>query len=139
MLRSHPSVDFHEKRRARRLLYSPLTLLVLAALIAVAGYNAWDMYGKSRRAREALTKTNAAYGELATRQAFLDRELARLSTDEGVEAEIRERFGVAKAGEEVIVVLSEEESPAPSAQKPSFWSKVKGWLSGSSDDYVKGE
>lgn len=139
MLRSRPSIDFHEKQRARRRLYSPLTFLVLLALIAVAGYNAWDMYQKSRRAEGALDGTREAYAALAEREGFLEARLEELGTEAGLEAEIRERFGVAKAGEEVIVVLSEEESDPLTPPREGLWAKIKSWFSGSSAEYVKGE
>src|SRR4026207_280750 len=100
------SLDFHEKQRARRFFSSPLTFIVIGILIVIAGYNAWDMYQKSKHTEEALQKTQDAYDVLVAREEFLAKRLSQLSTDAGVESEIRERFGVAKAGEEVIVVLS---------------------------------
>lgn len=130
-------LDFHEKKRARRRLYSPLTFIVLAFLIVIAGRGAWGMYQTSRTADEALTKTREAYDALAVREAFLDREIDRLATEAGMESEIRERFGVAKVGEEVIVVLSEEDDELLPPSSKGWWTRIKGWLAGTNDDYVR--
>jgi cell division protein FtsB len=129
--------DFHEKKRARRRLYSPLTFIILGALIFIVLYNVWDMYQKSRRTAEALQKTRDAYDVLAAREGFLEERLEQLSTEAGVESEIRERFGVAKAGEEVIVVLSEEESRPSVPKEKGLWERLKEWLTGTRDDYVR--
>jgi cell division protein FtsB len=137
MLQSRSHLDFREKQRARRYLYSPLTFIVLAIMIVIAGRGAWGMYQKSRMTDDALAQTKEAYDALVIREAFLDSELERLSTESGVESEIRERFGVAKAGEEVIVVLSEEESVPPPLPEKGFWGKIKDWLAGTDDDYIK--
>jgi cell division protein FtsB len=118
-------------------MYSPLTFIVLGVLILIAGYNVWDMYQKSQRTEEALRKTREAYDVLLARQRFLDERLNELDTEAGVEAEIRDRFGVAKPGEEVIVVLSDEEQDAPSTEEESLWGRFREWLSGGNDDYVK--
>jgi cell division protein FtsB len=137
MLQSRSHLDFHEKQRARRFLYSPLTFILLAIIIAVAGRGAWGMYQKSRLTDESLAQTKEAYDALVIREAFLQRELDRLATVAGVESEIRERFGVAKAGEEVIVVLTEEEKTSLPPPEKGFWGKIKEWLAGTEDDYVK--
>lgn len=136
---SRNSLDFHEKQRARRIISSPLTFIVLGIFIVVAGYNAWDMYQKSQQTKEALQKTQDAYDVLVTREQFLNERLGQLGTPAGIESEIRERFGVAKAGEEVIVVLSEEESATLSPPKKGFWARIQEWFSGADDNYVKGE
>ena len=129
--------DFHEKKRARRRLYSPLTFIILGALIFIVLYNVWDMYQKSRRTAEALQKTRDAYDVLAARERFLEERLEQLGTEAGVESEIRERFGVAKAGEEVIVVLSEEEGRLSIPKEKGWWERLKEWLTGARDDYVR--
>ena len=97
------------------------------------------MYQKSRLSKEALAQSEAAYAELLDRERFLDEELDRLSTTAGVEAEVRERFGVAKDGEEVIVVLSENEDESIEPEERGFWARVKEWFGRTNDDYVKGE
>lgn len=139
MIRGSTNLDFHAKQRARRFLYSPLTFIVIGILILIAGYNAWDMYQKSKRTDEALKKTEEAYNELVVRETFLEGKIKQLSTDAGVEAEIRERFGVAKAGEEVIVVLADEKKEEVILEKKSFWSRIGEWFTGADDDYIKGQ
>lgn len=137
MLHPKRAIDFHEKQRARQLLYSPFTFLALAVAITIAGRGVWGMYQKSQSTDDALAETKQAYDALVAREAFLQSELKRLSTDAGVESEIRERFGVAKAGEEVIVVLAEEEQEEPVPADKGFWVRVREWLVGTNDEYIR--
>ncbi len=125
--------DVHEKQRMRRWLYSKTTFAVLIVCIFVAGMNAWDMYQKARLTKTQLAQTEEAYAKLQEREAFLSEETKQLETEAGVEAKLRERFGVAKEGEEVIVILDDTESEE-SAETLSWWQRVVRWMRGN-DDY----
>ncbi len=137
LLRKAKNIDFHDKQRARRFMYSPLTFIVFAGFIIMSAWNTWDMYQKSHKTAVLLEKTKEAYSDLENREAFLDSKIESLSTDVGVEAEIRDRFGVAKVDEEVIVILSDEKDTPLSNESQSIWSRMKGWFSWGSGDYVK--
>lgn len=129
MSRYLPPTDFDDKKRIRRFVASPWVLAILGALIVIAGWNTWDMYQKWRLSEEALEKTRASYENLEKREAFLDGKIDSLSTKAGVEAEVRERFGVAKPGEGVIVVLSDDEEHELIEEEEGWWAEVKQWFS----------
>lgn len=122
------NVDLGDKQRMRRFIASPLTFVVIIFLIAVVGWNTWDMYTKWRTSNEALAEAQVAYQELQAREAFLARKIELLSTDVGIEAEVRDRFGVAKAGEKVIVILNEEKRGLLIEEEKSWWATFKGWF-----------
>jgi cell division protein FtsB len=128
MARYLTPTDFDDKKRIRRFVASPWVLAGIGVLIVIAGMNTWDMYQKWRLSEEALEKTRASYENLEKREAFLDSKIDSLSTEAGVEAEVRERFGVAKPGEGVIVVLSEEEEQQFVEEEEGWWEEVKGWF-----------
>lgn len=130
MARYLPPTDFDDKKRMRRFVSSPWILAGLGILIIVAGWNTWDMYQKWRLSEEALEKTRVSYDNLEKREVFLDQKIESLSTTGGVEAEVRQRFGVAKPGEGVIVVLSDEEEQQLVEEEQGWWAKMKGWFSG---------
>lgn len=120
--------DLSDKQRMRRVIASPLTFIVIVGLAGIVGWNTWDMYTKWRTSNDALAEARIAYSELQEREAFLNQQIGVLETDAGVEAEVRDRFGVAKEGEKVIVILDEEEQNEIVEEDGGFWSRVKGWF-----------
>ncbi len=128
MKRFQTPVDFDDKKRLRRFVASPWVLAGLGVLSVIAGLNTWDMYQKWRLSEDVLEKTIASYENLEKREAFLDGRIKSLSTGAGVEAEVRERFGVAKPGEAVIVVLSDEEEHERIEEEQGWWDRVKDWF-----------
>lgn len=100
----------------------------VAALLFVAVYaakGAWGMYTKFVAASEADA---AAQVELETLQKQLSQVGASaeaLVSDRGVEAGVRERFGVAKPGEGKIDIIRREvaSSSAP-AEEPNVFQKI---------------
>jgi cell division protein FtsB len=123
-------MEFQEKIRVRRLLYSKLTLAVLVILIGFLGNALWGVYKKQSLTRDNLDKTAATFDSLQAREKMLSSEIDRLKTVKGTEQEIREKYGLIKPGEEVIVVVDDGADPA-SVTAPSgasFWQKVKDWL-----------
>ncbi len=129
MARYAPQTDFDDKQRLRRFVSSPWIIAGLGVLIVIAGWNTWDMYQKWRLSEETLEKTRISYDNLEKREVFLNSKIESLSTEGGIEAEVRERFGVAKPGEGVIVVLSEEEQQQFVEEETGWWTRFKGWFS----------
>ncbi len=54
------------------------------------------------------TKAEEALGALLSRRDFLNAEVTRLSTEKGIEIEIRKKFRVAKPGEELVVIIDDD-------------------------------
>jgi len=123
-------LEFQEKRRFRKILYSKITLVILIILIAVALNAVWRIYKKQHITKINLLKTATVYEELQTREKMLSSEIERLKTEAGKEEEIREKYGLVKPGEEVIVVINEGVNYHLDQNKNqnSFWEKVKDWF-----------
>jgi cell division protein FtsB len=104
-------------------------LILLAFLLATVGAAAWRMYGKAEEARIAHDESKAALESLTERKSAVEKSLSKLSTERGIEEEIRLRYQLAKPGEEQIVLVSkEEEVPTTTPAKKSFWEDVSGWF-----------
>ena len=103
--------------------------MVLAfLLIAIAWLSTlvWGIGGKTLFALRESRETHARYAAIEERRTVLERDLAVLETPRGEEAAIREAFGVAKPGEEVIVLVPPAESPPP--VPVPWWKRIfKGW------------
>ena len=86
----------------------------------------WGLAGKAQVALNEAHNVQRQYQALEARKAMLEANLAALGTDRGKDAAIRTAFGVARPGEEVIVVVSPE--PATTTPPLSWWGKVLSWF-----------
>jgi len=123
-------LEFQEKRRLKNFLYSKVTLVILLILIAVAVNAVWGIYKKQHMAKVNLAKTAVVYAGLQAREKMLSSEIERLKTEEGKEEEIREKYGLVKPGEDVIVIVDKDDATSSDQDSTdiSFWQKVLDWL-----------
>jgi len=98
-------LDFKEKRIIKRLLYSRLTIVVLSILLIFIINGVWGVYKKASVAYSNKSRAVKDLEELKKRQNSLIASIENLKTSNGVESEIRNKFGVVKKGEEVVVVV----------------------------------
>jgi len=77
-------------------------LFVIAVFL---GNAVWNTYEEYTRAKEKEQRASEELQTLAERKSELEKNLARLGTEKGIEAELRQRYNVGKEGEEVVVVL----------------------------------
>lgn len=93
-------------RRRRRIDYKEYVVaaLLLALLIWLL-FLTWGIFEKEERARYAAEEAKAQLASLREREATLKQNLEDLATDRGREASLRETYGVARPGEEVIIVV----------------------------------
>lgn len=102
----------------------------IAAVLALAIlWFSWLVFGITRKeevARRAVAETKAELASLEARKTALEVNMAELSTHRGQEATIRQTYGVARPGEEVIIVVPPEQEPE-NIQLP-WWKKVLGFF-----------
>lgn len=83
-----------------------------------------------RKNRETAIAKEAARNELQSleeRQKKLEQDIKGLSTDKGIEKNIRQQFQVAKDGEGVVVIVNDDTKNTPDdsvPEKKSFLEKV---------------
>ena len=123
-------LEFQEKRRLKRFLYSRLVLIILLVIIFFLLIKVWDVYKKQALTKANLAKATASLESLQAREKMLSTQIERLKTDSGTEAEIRERYGLVKPGEEVIVVVNKdgEDDSTPASSGGGFWQKMLSWF-----------
>ncbi|OGD66710.1 hypothetical protein A2Z61_00510 [Candidatus Campbellbacteria bacterium RIFCSPLOWO2_02_35_12] len=120
-------MDFHEKRKFKRLLYSKLSLIILALIVIKLSFSVFDMYKKERDTRlKRIEQKNILY-EFKKREKDLSDEIKRLSSEKGIEEEIRSKFEVGKKGESVVLIIDnpEEENIKNNIAEKSFWQRLK--------------
>lgn len=87
----------------------------------------WGLIGKEEIARKAAATAHTQLTSLEDRKATIQGDLDTLSTPRGKDAAIRTAFGVAKPGEEVIIVVPAATS-APTSTPQTWWQWLFGWL-----------
>ncbi len=103
--------------------------ILIGVLLLVAFWLAssiWGLAGKAHIAVSQAGDAQAQYQALEERKATLQSNLAALATSRGKDAAIRTAFGVARPGEEVIVVVPP--ATATPTATPTWWEKILSWF-----------
>ena len=86
----------------------------------------WGLIGKAQIAVGEARDAQRQYQALEERKQMLEANLSALNTDRGRDAVIRTTFGVAKPGEEVIVVVPPA-TATPTSTLP-WWKRILNWF-----------
>lgn len=103
--------EFEYKRKIRKILSSPLVLLPLAVILLFLAQGTWNLYVKNRDSGLQLRLAQERLSRLEERQRALSTGIERLKTESGIEAEIRDRFQMAKEGEKAVVIVDSSSKP----------------------------
>ncbi|MFZ2555273.1 MAG: hypothetical protein WAZ27_01575 [Minisyncoccia bacterium] len=118
---------FEQRRDPTRILWNRLGAVLLLVVLAIALRGVWGVYKKAQESRVIREEAEATLGDLQVREAELRGEISVLSTDRGVEQELRERYDLAKADEGVVVIV---EPPAPPPEpRPTNLQLFRSWFS----------
>jgi len=102
--------DFYQKRKIRTILNSRFTqgaIIFLSLLVAWSAYVRFDIAIEMKDRR--VSAENQAV-VLQERKDALEKRVDYLSNERGIEAELRRQFDVALEGEQVVVIVDEEET-----------------------------
>jgi cell division protein FtsB len=120
-------LEFQEKKKLRNILYSKITLIAIFVILVFVVRATFSVYYKQKASGENLAKAREEIAELEKREKMLNSEIDRLKTDKGTEEEIRKKFMVGKAGEQVIVIVDDNKTNKNGAgangEKKSVWAR----------------
>lgn len=118
--------EFQEKHKYKKILYSKGMIIVLVILIVFFARATWGVYKKEKESSANAYRATQELKRLSDREALLTSEIARLSTDEGIEEEIRAKYGVSKPGEEILIIVDPNIATTTEVQdNPSLWERFK--------------
>lgn len=124
--------EFSQKRKIRRILYSPLVLIILAIILFFIIKGSFGVYQKYTFSKDKLSKTESELSILREKKANIDNKIKDLETETGIEQEIRAKFDVAKEGEKLIVIVDDEKKEGEVVVEQGFWTNfsttIKGWF-----------
>ena len=109
-------------RQIRRGILIGFLLLIAFWLLSLI----WGLIGKAQVAVGEARDAKWQYQSLEERKQALEANLAALATDRGKDAAMRTTFGVARPGEEVIVVVPP--ATATPTSTPSWWQLFLDWF-----------
>lgn len=123
-------LEFQQRRKIKRFIYSRVMLIVLLVILFFVLKGVWGVYEKQQYTKDNLNKVSGDLQRLREREARLSTQINWLKTYNGTEAEIRDKYGLVKPGEEVITIVEPESSSSTDSlsENRKFWQKVWNWL-----------
>ena len=113
--------DFHEKRKIRSLIYSKVSIGLIVVLAILLSISVFERFSVEREMKEKRAIQEEKLDALKDRAALLEEKVEHLENSRGIEEELRNRFDVAKEGEQVVIILDDnddEESDLEDLSKP---------------------
>ena len=106
--------NFERNRGKKSIMESPLALIVLGIIILIFSWSVIRFWGKMAETRKNKEIAEAKTETLREQKGALRADIEKLETDRGKEEFFRENYGLAKEGEEVIIIVDK----APTAEEP---------------------
>lgn len=104
-------LDFYQKRKLRSVANSRITQVVLFIIFCFLVMHAFERFTVANEMSERRSAVEQTAAALQSRKEALEAEVSYLKDERGIEAEVRRQFDVALPGEEVVVILEDEEPP----------------------------
>ena len=130
--------DFHEKRKIRSIIYSRPVIIFLVLITVALSFSVYNRYAVAKDMKMKLIERENILKDMKQRAEVLDAQVKYLQDDRGIEEELRNRFDVAREGEQVIILVDDPrgekegqvkplEDTIPNESKASFFEKFKFW------------
>ncbi len=104
------------------------SIFVLFLLVVMIG---WGVAGLLGGLRETIKNKNIASAkvlELREREERLSYDIENLETDKGKEKIFRENYGLAREGEELIIIVEDKNLKEVKEKKKGVFGVFKGWF-----------
>jgi cell division protein FtsB len=109
--------NFERNRGRKNILESPPALALLGIVVLVFAWSVIRFWGKMAETRKNKDIAEAKTEALLEQKDALRSDIEKLRTDRGKEEFFRENYGLAKEGEDVIVIV--DKAPEKEAEKRS--------------------
>jgi cell division protein FtsB len=119
--------DFHQKRKLRTLFGSRVTQGIVLTLAFLVMYSAYNRYLIAREMADRRIIVESEIQALKERRESLDAEVKYLSNERGIESEMRRQFDVAQEGEQVIILVEEENAEVNVIQDATSSTPERAW------------
>ena len=113
--------NFQRKRGWRNILQAKPVLVFLGIGVLFFAWNIIGFVGKMEITKENKKMAEDKVAELEREKEKLSSDIAKLKTAEGMEESIREKFGLAKEGENLIIVVEDEKNSGLNEKTKPNW------------------
>jgi cell division protein FtsB len=122
--------NFQQRRKLRQVMQSGPVLVLLGVVIVVFAWSVIGLFNKMRETADNKKSDEAEIQVLQKEKEDLLSNINKLKTNEGVEEVIRDRYGLAKDGESMIVVTDDQNSTQTATENKttSFLSFFNNWF-----------
>lgn len=114
--------------RSSIVLSSPITLILALVLLFFLGRAAISIHAKATDTASKLAEEQATLVKLQANKSRVAADLAQVSTEAGIKAEIREKYHAVEPGESVAVIVDTDQNAAAAgniaenlSKKSGFW------------------
>ncbi len=122
-------MDLKEKRFLERIFYSRVSLVVVSVFVFLMGRAVFGVYSEARMTEDNKNTAEKHLAELKESEQKITYEISDLSTPDGKEREIRDKFQVVKNGEKMVMIVNDKDKKASGTQdKEGFWNKIKSFF-----------
>lgn len=116
--------EFSQKRKVRRLMYSPISLIFLFIILFLVVKGSFGIYQKYSLSKNELQNSQADLQVLEEKKENLETKIDRLQTETGIEKEIRSKFDVAREGEKLIVIVEDKVEEEIIIEEKGFFGNI---------------
>ena len=120
----------HQGKRStsRKVMSSPVTLVLSLIVFIVLAKAALGIHDKAAISDTKLDQSRVELANLESREADLTSQVGRLSTDQGIESEIRTKFKGVRNGESLAVIIGNNETASVTPASIASTTKSVGWF-----------
>lgn len=104
--------EFKKRSLVRRIIFSRFVFLILVAVAVVLGLSVYNAYKIERTADTIKNNIGDELNELSGKQKQLEASLDKLSSESGIEEELRNKLQVKKPGEELVIIIEDKNGEA---------------------------
>jgi cell division protein FtsB len=121
--------SFQQKRGFKNVLNSRPVLVFLGVLVVFFAFGVIGFMGKLQLTEANRKNAENKVAELEKEKSTLTSDIAKLETKSGIEESIREKFGLAREGEKMIIIVDDKTLPkVPESPLQGFFSIFKNWF-----------
>jgi cell division protein FtsB len=120
--------DFQQRKKVRRMITSRIVFVVLFVVTALLVRGSYGVFLKERETNRDLVKAKESLALAEARRQELTASIGILKTPQGLEKEIRDRFSVAKSGEEIVLVVDSKKEEKPVQESSSVLQRMGEWV-----------
>ncbi len=102
-------------------MQSKLFLIFLGVVIIVFSFSIFSFMNKMEETVKNKKIIEDKIAELEKSKEKLNSDITKLKTESGIEENIREKFGLAKEGENMILIVDDKNSPQTQKPPDSPW------------------